>query len=119
MPPRVNIYLKSIAIARDLGEFRHAGQHTYCAPRMMDGVRGMPGFRGRLLTPESDELLSELNVCGETWQEHITVHDVGCFRGLLKALNAGIWKTPCVIDDDVKYVGLNAEREALRSLTRL
>ena len=57
MPPRIDVYLKSISIARDLGEFRHAGQHTYCAPGMMDGVRGMQGFRGRLLTSESDELL--------------------------------------------------------------
>ena len=119
MPLKIDVYLKSVSIARDLGEFRHAGQHTYCAPSMMDGVRGTRGFRGRLLTPESDELLAEINSIGETWQERITVYDVGRFRGLLKALIGGIWKTPCVVVDDEKFVGLSAARKALRTMTHL
>lgn len=118
MPSKIDVYLKSVSIARDLGEFRHAGQHTYCAPSMMDGIRGGRGFRGRLLTPESDELLAQINTAGETWQENITVYDVGRFRGLLKALRGGIWKTPCVVIDEEKFVGLNAVQEALRNLRR-
>jgi hypothetical protein len=90
MCTNIDVYLKTISLAQDFGEFRHAGQHTYCAPGMMHGIRGTQGFRGRILTPDSTELLPELDHARETLPDQIDSVDVACLRGWLKALRAGI-----------------------------
>jgi hypothetical protein len=116
MTSMIDVFIKSLSVPSDLDEFRHSGQHTYCAPGMTEGLRGMTGFSGRLLDQESAELLPNLKSLGERYGDRLRIYDVGRFRGLLKAMSAGVWKTPAIIVEGEKHLGLEAVKAAISTL---
>lgn len=115
MKKKVEVYLKTYSIPGNIEEYTHASSHTYCAPDMIDGVRGQSGFKGRIVKAECKELLSEVKSNLKKNQD-IVLYDVGRSQGLIKAITAGVWKTPAVIINGEKYIGQNAAMTALHSL---
>jgi hypothetical protein len=115
----VEVYVKSFSIPKDIESLHYAQQHTYCAPGMVERTLGLPGFSGRVLEPDSAELLSLLGAAQKQWGQRnqvIQVYDVGRLRGWLKAVMAGVCRTPTVAMGGDKYVGLPAAREMIRDL---
>lgn len=117
MEGRVEIYLKSFPIARDIEEYRHASAHTYCAPGMTQGVHGLRGFKGRMLTPECAEFLTDITIAQHYSGVEVHVHDVGRLSGMLRALARRIWKTPAVVLDGESHIGLENARIALSGVS--
>ena len=116
MKARLEVYIRSYGISADVESYHYARQHTYCAPGMLEQALRMPGFRGRILERDSLELLPDLEAAQKRWGRHIRAYDLGRLGGRLKALAAGVWKTPAVVVGGRKHVGLAAAREALRGL---
>ncbi len=115
----IEVYVKSFSIPKDIESLHYAQEHTYCAPGMTERTLGLSGFSGRVLESGSAELLSCLGAAQKQWRQQnrmIQVYDVGRLRGWLKAIMAGVWRTPTVVVGGDKYAGLTAAREALRDL---
>jgi hypothetical protein len=113
----VEVYVRSFSIPKDIESLSYAQQHAYCAPGMVERTLGLPGFSGRVLEPDSAEILSLLDAAQKQWGQRtlvIEVYDVGRLRGRLKAMKAGVWRTPAVAVNGEKRVGLPAAREMFR-----
>ncbi|MGD1995203.1 MAG: hypothetical protein PVH62_00365 [Anaerolineae bacterium] len=113
----LEVYVKSETVPPDIESYRHHRMHSHCAPGLAQETLRMPGFSGRLLEQASSTLLQALSVAQGRLEGQVEVYDVGRLRGRLKALTAGVWKTPAVIVDGEKHVGLTAAKEALRNLS--
>lgn len=93
--------------------------HSHCAPSLAEAGLELPGFSGRVLETDSADLLSLLSAVQKRWRRQtlvIRVYDVSRLRGRLKAMTAGVWRTPAIVMDGEKYVGLSAASGALRDL---
>jgi hypothetical protein len=108
----VQIYVRSYSIPKDVESYRIHRMHSHCAPGLAQTTLDLSGFSGRLLEPDSAELLGDLVALDQA----VDVYDVGRLRGRLRALSAGVWRTPAVVVGGRRYVGLDAARTALRSL---
>jgi hypothetical protein len=116
MTKRIEVFIRSYPVARDIEEYRHAGAHTYCAPGMSEGIRGLTGFKGRVLEKTSAELWSDISAVRERLGEFVHIHDVERIPGRLQAIISFVWKVPAVVIDGERYVGVPAAREALRRI---
>ena len=119
MKTKLEVYIKSFSIPPDVESLSHAHRHTHCAPGVAQRTMGLPGFSGRILEPDSAKLLSLLGAAQKQWGQQnqvIQVYDVGRLRGWLKAVMAGVCRTPTVAMGGDKYVGLPAVREMIRDL---
>lgn len=114
MTKRIEVFIRSYPISPDIEEYRHAGAHTYCAPGLSEGIRGLSGFKGRILAENSAEVWPDVQAAHACFKGSIQVHDVEKFTGRLHALRSLVWKTPAVIVDGERYSGVAAAREALR-----
>jgi len=115
----IKVYVKSFSIPKDIESLHYAQQHTYCAPGMTEMTLGRSGFSGRVLESDSAELLSILGAAQRRWGQQdqvIQVYDVGRLRGRLKAIAAGVWRTPAIIVGEDKYIGLTAAEKAFGDL---
>lgn len=115
---KVQVFIKSEGIPKDIESIQDAHHHTYCAPGMTSRVMGLSDFDGRIVEPACAPLLSDLSTLPDEWAEHILIYDLGRLHGRLKAALAGIWKTPAIIVAGEKHIGLPAARRALRELAR-
>ena len=119
MQSRIEIYVKSFSVPQDVESYRIHRMHSHCAPGLAEAGLKLSGFSGRVLEADSAELLSLLGAARKRWGQRIPViqvYDVGRLRGRLKAMTAGVWKTPAVVVGGEKHVGLSAVRTALHDL---
>lgn len=112
----VKVYVRSFGVGQNIEDYVHAGAHTYCAPEMTTGLRGMSGFRGRLLEKDCADLIPHVSAMSERTGKDVEVIDASRLVGMVKALRDRVWKTPAVLIGDARYVGLDAARDAVRSL---
>ena len=116
MGQSVEVYIRSVTIPPDIESYRHHRMHSHCAPGLAQTTLDLAVLAGRLLEPDSAAVMSVLGrFCQETERE-VEVHDVGRFRGRLRALTAGVWRIPTVVVDGEKHVGLSAAKQALRTV---
>ena len=111
----VEVYLKSFPTSRNVELYTYSRHHTYCAPELAELASGLLDS-GRVLRPDSAAVLSVLETVSRQLGQSIQVHDVGRVHGRLKALRAGVWKTPTVVLDGEKHVGCEAAKAALLGL---
>lgn len=116
---RIDVFIRSYPIARDIEEYRHAGAHTYCAPGMSDGIRGLTGFKGRIFDEQSAQLWSDILEVRQRMGERVRIHDVERLTGRLHAIKSFVWKAPAVVVDSERHLGMPAAREALRQILYL
>jgi hypothetical protein len=114
MTKQIEVFIQSFPIAPDIEEYRHAGAHTYCAPSMTAGIRGLSGFKGRILSEGSAELWPDIQTACERFRGSVRIHDVERFMGRLQALKLFVFKFPAVVVDGERNEGVTSAREALR-----
>lgn len=114
MTKQIEVFIQSFPIAPDIEEYRHAGAHTYCAPGMTEGIRGLSGFKGRILSEDSAELWPDIQAACERYRGSIRIHDAERIRGRVQALKSLVFKFPAVVVDGERHAGVAAAREALR-----
>jgi hypothetical protein len=112
---KVEVYLKSFPVSRNVELYTYSLHHTYCAPELAELASGLLDS-GRVLKPDSAAVLSVLEAAAQRSGQQVQVYDVGQLRGRLKALMAGVWKTPTVVLDGEKHVGPEVAKEALLGL---
>jgi hypothetical protein len=113
------VYIRSFSVPQDVESYRIHRMHSHCAPGLAEAGLELSGFSGRVLEPDSADLLSLLDAARKRWGQRIPaiqVYDVGRLRGRLKAMTAGVWRTPAVVAGRQKHVGLSAARAALHDL---
>jgi hypothetical protein len=116
---RIEVFVRSYPIARDIEEYRHAGAHTYCAPGMSDGLRGLAGFKGRIFDEHSAQLWSDVLEVRQRVGERVRIHDVERITGRLHAIKSFVWKAPAVVIDGERHLGMPAACEALRRILHM
>lgn len=119
MKTAVEIYVKSFSVPADVESYRIHRMHSHCAPGLAEAGLELSSFSGRVLGADSADLMSLLGAVQKRWRQQtvvIQVYDVSRLRGRLKALTVGVWRTPAVVVDGEKHIGLSAAKEALHSL---
>jgi hypothetical protein len=119
MQSRIEVYIKSFSVSQDVESYRIHRMHSHCAPGLAEAGLELSGFSGRVLETDSADLVSLLGAARKRWGQRIPViqvYDVGRLRGRLKAMTAGVWRTPAVVVGGEKHVGLSAARTALYDL---
>jgi hypothetical protein len=114
MTQLVEIHIQSFSMPRDLDAALFAQQHVACAPDLLR--QHSCDLEGRVPDASSASLLSSLDADLVRSGGQIQMHDVGRFRGRLRAALAGIRETPTVVLDGQNHVGLAAARKALSDL---
>jgi hypothetical protein len=112
----VKLFVRSFGVGQNIEDYVHAGAHTYCAPEMTSGLRGMSGFRGRLLEKECADLIPHISAMSDRTGREVEVIDLSRLPGKFKALRNRVWKTPALLIDDQRHIGFEAARDAARSL---
>ncbi len=99
--------MRSFSVYVDVETYREASSHPYCAPNMSRLLKGLESkFKGRILTPEDRTVLQQLEKLVEKFDEEVKVYDVSSVLHKIRAMRRGIRKTPTVIVQGKKYVGL-------------
>ncbi len=120
MKTATEVYVRSHTRPSNLQAFKDSYDMHYYFEINYRGVyhwlREQGWSKGRVFEPECGDLLPLLNAVGERCEEQLRVYDLGSFGSRLKALFSGVRRTPTVVIAGKKYAGLEAAREALRSV---
>lgn len=97
---------------------REMSQHEYCASgTWQDLVKDYASkFKGRILTPEDQEVLEKIEKLTSKFHDKVRIYDVSRISDKMKAIKEGIRRTPTVIVQGKKYESLKeVERLLLNS----
>jgi hypothetical protein len=105
----IEVFVRSSSVHPDIdiGTMREMSMHTHCAPGAWEGLLKNYGkFKGRLLSPDDQEILQKLEILANKFHDEIKVYDVSRSLDKVKAMRQGIRKTPTVIVQGKKYESL-------------
>ncbi len=120
MSASIDVYVRSRVIPSDLTALMYSYDCHYYFEQNYRGIyhwlRERGWSKGRVFEQDSADLLFFLVEVVKLGGERARVHDLGQWRGRVRALLAGVRRTPAVVVAGRRYVGLAAAREALRRL---
>jgi hypothetical protein len=104
----IEVFVRSSSVYVDIETVREMSQHSYCAPGAWQGLLKNYGskFKGRILSPEDQEVLEKLEMLANKFHDEVKIFDVSRALDKIRAVKQGIRKTPTVIIQGKKYEGL-------------
>jgi hypothetical protein len=104
----IEVFVHSLSVYKDIDLAKEMSQHGYCdtgtATRASEIFSSK--FKGRLFSTDDWTVLQRLSESEKIETEKIKVYDTSRPIDRLKALSQGIWKTPTIIVNGEKHVGL-------------
>jgi len=102
----------------DVGLYREMSLHPFCAPGSADQLvnQAVSKFRGRILPQEDLTVLEQVLLLKNKTNGQIKIYDVSRMTDKIKAMTLGIRKTPAVIVNGEKFVGLE---EIMREISKV
>jgi hypothetical protein len=104
----IEVFVHSFSPDVDYELYREASQHTYCAPDLARWASGsaFSKFKGRILPGEHVTALAKALEIAKKTDDKLEAHDVSRAADRIRALRCGIRKTPAVLMNGRKYVGI-------------
>jgi hypothetical protein len=105
----IELFVRSLSVYKDIDLAKEMSQHGYCdastATRASEIFSSK--FKGRLFSTDDWAVLQRLSESEKLKTEKIKVYDTSRPIDRLKALSQGVWKTPTIVTNGEKHVGLD------------
>jgi len=104
----IEVFVHSFSPYMDVDLYREMSMHPFCAPGLADQLvnQAVSKFRGRILPREDLTVLEQVLLLKNKTNGQIKIYDVSRMTDKIKAMTLGIRKTPAVIVNGEKLVGL-------------
>jgi len=104
----IELFVHSASTYVDVGTIREMSEHAVCAPDIAPAlIKNLQSkFKGRILPSDDSKALELTAQLSKLFQEEIKIYDISHASHRLKAAKQGIFKTPTLIIQGKKYVGI-------------
>jgi hypothetical protein len=110
----VEVYIKSITYTLDT--LQQGSQTRLAACGQFRTHISLEGWEGRLLEPESAEIMQTISGLPASVAKSLRIIDVGTLLGKITAWRSGVRGAPVVVIDGCKFKGMKQARKALAEL---
>jgi hypothetical protein len=105
---QMEVFVRSFSANMAVETCRDMVQHPFCAPETAGGLvrEALSNFKGRFFSQEDSFVLERVLDIADKTKRSVKIYDLSKLADKFKAVRHGIFKTPVVMVDGVRYKSL-------------
>ncbi len=105
---QIEVFVRSFSANMDVESCRDMVQHPFCAPETAGGLvqEALSNFKGRFFSQEDSFVVERVLGIADEMKRSVKIYDLSKLADKFKAIRHGIFKTPVVMVDGVRYKSL-------------